>query len=283
MFKFVKSLFARQKGKRTVVIFNDDGTEESSSFRFKPRNLWLLCSSVIVGIIVIVIFSIIFTPLGGFVYNQQKMHESVIAMQQQVAALRDSIKARNMQLQNLQQAVFSGDDSLFQSVEPLAGAASTTENISEQTGHQSILVNEIELPENAVAISNILERSAQFPVDWPVEGTLTRSYSKESGHVGIDIAANEGAYFHAIADGVVVGRNWSLNYGYVLYIQHSDGIITVYKHASEVTPAIGELVLKGDILGRVGNTGIISSGPHLHIEIWANGVPQNPLHYLIKS
>lgn len=283
MFKFLKSLFARQKGKRTVVIFNDVGTEESSSYRFKPRNLWFLCTSLIITIIVLVIFAMIFTPLGGFVYNQQQMRESVITMQQQVTALRDSMHARNMQLQNLQHAVFSGQDSLFISDKSGTDTPLAATKASQQITPAYSMLKAVELPESAIAISNILEKPSQFPVEWPVDGTLTRSYNKETGHVGIDIAANKGANFHAIADGVVVGKNWSLNYGYVLYIQHSGGIITVYKHASEVVPEIGDLVLRSDILGRVGSTGIISSGPHLHMEIWANGVPQNPLHYLIKS
>ncbi|HLR76854.1 MAG TPA: M23 family metallopeptidase, partial [Balneolaceae bacterium] len=136
---------------------------------------------------------------------------------------------------------------------------------------------------NMISVSSLLKNPLQFPVEWPVKGTLTREYNKENGHFGIDIAANKGTDFHAIADGVVIGKSWSLNYGYVLYIQHGKGIITVYKHASAIIPEIGALILKGDILGHVGNTGVISSGPHLHMEIWANGLPQNPLHYLIKS
>lgn len=284
MFSLIKNLFAKQKGKRTVVIFNDDGTERSTSYRFNPRNLWFLCSFFVIGIVIVVVFLMVFTPLGGFVYNQHQMRESVIVMQKQVAKLQENIEARNMQLQNLRQAVFAGQDSLFPDVQANTAASVQAKDAAYSTAYSNYIVtNGSMLTENAVAISNLLKSPLRFPVEWPVEGTLTRGYNRDSGHVGIDIAANKGTFFHAIADGVVVGKNWSLNYGYVLYIQHSNGIITVYKHAANITPEIGALVLKGDILGRVGNTGIISSGPHLHMEIWVNGVSQNPLHYLIKS
>ncbi len=74
-----------------------------------------------------------------------------------------------------------------------------------------------------------------------------------------------------------------MNYGYVIHIQHENGIVSIYKHASSLSKNIGDIVLKGDIVGTVGNAGTQSTGPHLHIEIWRNGVPQNPLMYLVKS
>src|SRR5699024_4551583 len=177
MFTFIKELFSRQKGKRTVVIFNDDGTERSSSYRFKPRNLWILSSSIIIGIIVVVIFLVVFTPLGGFVYNQRQMRESVIAMQKQVAELQESVKARNMQLYNLRQAVFSGEDSLFSAVPSKSKSlAKSKDDFNSKLSSSQLLKNKIILPENAIAISSLLNSPVQFPVAWPVEGTVTRDY-----------------------------------------------------------------------------------------------------------
>ncbi len=284
MFKFIQKLFSVKKGKRTVVILNDDGTEEYAFHKFRPRNLWVLCLGILAGIVVLVVFLMIFTPLSGLIYNQEKMRHSVIAIQQQVAALQDSIKARNMQLQNLRNILFSKEDTVFRPIQSMNGTT-TIPGSAEMppVNYHFTPLNEFQLSGNALLISNLLKKPEQFPARWPVEGILTRGYNSSSGHYGIDIAANKGEYFHAIADGVVIGADWGINYGNVLYIQHSNGIITVYKHASMIVPNIGDIVSKGDILGRVGNTGIISTGPHLHMEIWANGIPQNPLHYLVKS
>lgn len=74
-----------------------------------------------------------------------------------------------------------------------------------------------------------------------------------------------------------------MNYGYVVHIQHENGIVSIFKHASGLTKEVGDIILKGDIVGTVGNVGTLSTGPHLHLEIWRNGVPQNPMMYLVKS
>lgn len=202
-------------------------------------------------------------------------------MQQRIEALQDSIRAQGMQLANLRQILFSGKKGVFPDVEPLPAEAKITFG-----GNQSYAVpvsmDEFKLPHNAMAISKLLQGGGQFPARWPVDGTLTRGFNLKNGHYGIDIAADKGEYFRAVADGVVIGRGWNINYGNVLYIQHRNGIIIIYKHAGKIRPEVGDIVSKGEILGRVGDTGIISSGPHLHMELWANGIPQNPLLYLIN-
>lgn len=280
MFHLIQKLFSTKESERTVVFLNDDGSKELTSHKFKPRNLWFLSTALIVGLIVFVIFLMMFTPLGKFIPNRQ-LRESVIAMQQQVEALQDSMRARTMQLQNLRQVLFSGQDSALT-------ATNFVVDDSAEQDFQPVMAEpmrkiEFNLPKNTAAISSLLQGSSAFPSEWPVEGTLTRTYNIESGHLGIDIATQEGTKFHAIANGVVIGINWTLNYGYVLYIQHQDGIVTVYKHLAQVTADIGDLVFQGEVLGRVGDTGIISSGPHLHMEIWINGIAYNPLQYLIKA
>ncbi len=283
MLKLIKKLFSTGDGKQTVVILNDDGSKAYTSHQFSPVNLWILCISILAGLVILVVFLMTFTPLGGFVYNQQKMHDSVVDIQQQVVALQDSIRARNMQLQNLRRVLITGEDSVFissQAVDSLSNAREFEASSQSQTIRYS---SDFEMQDNSYFISNMLQSASDFPTSWPVEGTLTRRFNSSNDHHGIDIAASSGDSFSAIADGVIIGKNWSMNYGYVLYIQHSNHIITVYKHASHIEKNVGQSVQKGDVLGRVGDAGIISSGPHLHLELWKNGIPQNPLHYLIKS
>lgn len=281
MINFIRKLFSLKKDRRTVVILNNDGSEEYKSHEFKPKKLWLLSGGVLVGIIIFVIFLMMFTPLGDLVYNQKGLRQSVIKMQKQVAMLQDSMKARNMQLHNLRMALFSGKDSAFPKVKMDAGGSTVMDERAQDTT-SSTLINSFELPDQGTIISARLDMPAQFPAPWPVDGTLTRKFSIKSGHYGIDIAGNKGETFYAIANGVVVGVSRNLNYGNVLYIQHSNGILTVYKHASELAVKLGDIITPGDVLGRVGNTGILSSGPHLHMEMWANGIPQDPLHYLVN-
>jgi murein DD-endopeptidase MepM/ murein hydrolase activator NlpD len=130
---------------------------------------------------------------------------------------------------------------------------------------------------------NVIGYTSQvLPAPFPVNGTVTQGYSPINGHFGIDIATMSGTTIRTIAEGVVISTEWTMNYGNVVYIQHKNGYLTIFKHVSKPTRKVGDFVQKGDILGSVTESGLISSGPHLHFEIWQNGTPLNPLNYLIN-
>lgn len=230
-----------------------------------------------------VILVILFTPLGGFIYNEQNVRDSVITIQQKVAALQDTLEARNLQLQQIQEIMITGEDTTFSAPFSRQLAVDRGEQQAQSTAPSPQQTKAKELPNDVVLISNLFERSSDFPAPFPLEGTTTRIFNSSMGHYGIDIAAKDDSDFKAVADGVILNQDWSLNYGYVIVVQHSNGLITIYKHASSTAKNVGESVLKGDILGTIGDVGILSTGPHLHIEIWENGIPQNPQNYLIKS
>lgn len=282
MLKLLRKLFSTRDGARTVVIVNDDGTKPSSSYRLNPIKLWLTFIGIIAAVIIAVILLLRFTPMGKLVYNQNEIRKSVIAIQQKVAALQDTIEARNVQLNKMQNIIRIGKDTTLMS----SGVSSQNVDTSQAgIGAQPIPMQEFQvqrLPANTVLISKLFEEAPEFPTSYPVDGTLTRRFNIESGHYGIDIAASRKATFRVIADGVIINQEWTFNYGYVLMVQHSGGIISLYKHARTVNKATGETVQKGAILGTIGDVGILSSGPHLHLEIWKRGIPQNPLNYLVK-
>ena len=126
MFELVKKLFSTQDGTHTVIIMNDDGTKPSSSHRLQPFYLWLFFLSVLAVTVIIVVCSFLFTPLGSFVYNQGNVRESVIAIQQKVVGLQDTLQARNAQLQQIKQILVTGDDSTMASLPPAAVRSSRT-------------------------------------------------------------------------------------------------------------------------------------------------------------
>jgi len=276
MFELVKKLFSTQDGTHTVIIMNDDGTKPSSSHRLQPFYLWLFFLSVLAVTVIIVVCSFLFTPLGSFVYNQGNVRESVIAIQQKVVGLQDTLQARNAQLQQIKQILVTGDDSTMASLPPAAA-------FKKPGSSDDALTSSLRVPENALVTSNLFGRTPNIEGNYPVDGTTTRRFNYSNGHLGVDIAAESGLPFRVIADGVIVSQGWTLNYGYVIIVQHGEGILSVYKHAAEVAHAVGESILKGTILGTIGDVGILSSGPHLHFEIWDQGIPQDPENYLINS
>ena len=122
------------------------------------------------------------------------------------------------------------------------------------------------------------------PTGWPTDGFISSPYGLRFGgaefHQGIDIAADTGTPITATADGVVTAAGWSgSGYGNMVDIDHGNGVMTRYGHASAVAVTAGEQVRRGQIIAYVGSTGH-STGPHLHYEVRLNGQPVNPAPYL---
>lgn len=285
MLDFIKRLFNNQDKDLTFVLFDDEEPESSTSYHFRPSQLWKLFYGSLVAVAAITLLLVMFTPLGALMYNRAdaQLRERVIDVSQKVRALQDSLEARDTQLSEMQQVITSGEDTSF-SVDQ---TTSLSQNEMDQENRELDTFSEVSnrgmLSQNEILFSKIFKNVPEFPADYPIEGTFTRGYNPEDGHYGIDIATKQGTSFKAIADGAIINQDWTIDYGFVLHVQHSNGIITVYKHASRLSKSIGDIVLKGDILGTAGDVGVMSSGPHLHLEIWKNGVPQNPNTYLIKS
>ena len=125
------------------------------------------------------------------------------------------------------------------------------------------------------------------PNIWPVKGFITSDFGYRNSpmygttefHSGLDIANDVGTQVHASADGTVSEAGLSSSYGRYIKIQHGYGMATMYCHLSRADVHAGQRVSKGDVIGALGNTGN-STGPHLHYEVWVNGVPVNPRKYI---
>lgn len=287
MLDFLKQIFRAKDRDLTFVLFDDDeGPASSKTFKFRPEKLWHLFYGSLAVMLVIALLIFMFTPMGNLIYNQEdhQLRQSVIEISERVQALKDSLNARDMQLAEIQQILSAGTDTVFDVGTPYQPQMQNTEGSEFREQNAISEVNAYEMiSQNEIIFSSLFKQAPEFPAFYPVNGTLTRGYNPENGHYGIDIATKNNIPFRALADGAVINQDWTTNYGYVIQVQHNNGIISIYKHASSVSKKIGDVILKGEILGTVGDVGILSSGPHLHLEIWKNGVPQNPNSYLVKS
>jgi len=114
----------------------------------------------------------------------------------------------------------------------------------------------------------------------PVNGTVTNHFNPKDGHLGIDLAAPADDPVKAVMDGTVIVATFSADGGNIIQIQHANNIVTVYKHNSALLKKSGDMVRAGESIAFIGNTGDHSEGPHLHFEVWDNGVPSNPTDYV---
>jgi murein DD-endopeptidase MepM/ murein hydrolase activator NlpD len=102
---------------------------------------------------------------------------------------------------------------------------------------------------------------------------------QKSFHEGIDFPSESGTPIVAAASGKVIAAEVHPQYGKMIEIDHGNGLVTRYAHASALLVKEGDLVVRGQQIARVGTTGR-STGPHLHFEVRLNGAPQNPARFL---
>jgi murein DD-endopeptidase MepM/ murein hydrolase activator NlpD len=115
----------------------------------------------------------------------------------------------------------------------------------------------------------------------PVDGIITRSFNPMEGHYGIDLVAAPNEVVKAALDGTVTMSTWTLETGYVIQVQHDYELISVYKHNATLFKLVGQKVVAGDAIAIVGNSGELTTGPHLHFELWHDRVPLNPADYIV--
>jgi len=282
---FIQRLFKDRHKIVDIILLDDSKPGQDDSYKIKPNNLFLslLALSITFSVIVALIFML--TPLGGLLYNtdEVKIKREIQNISERVIALQDSLNVRDQQLNEIKQVIRLNQDTTLALDSRLSEISSGTENgVRNISSPDLVNINVFEQFEsgNLTAV-NVLSNSPDFPANVPVSGTLTRPYEPLEGHFGLDIAAKEKEIFKNVAEGTVISSSWTIDYGYVISVQHNNGIVTTYKHCSKLFKMKGEKVLKGDVLGLIGNTGVSSSGPHLHFEVWKNGITQNPISYLI--
>lgn len=109
---------------------------------------------------------------------------------------------------------------------------------------------------------------------------VVNEFGDPTGHYGVDVVAGPGARVSAVMDGVVFFSEWTVETGYVIQIQHANNLISVYKHNERLLKSAGDHVKAGEAIANVGNSGELTTGPHLHFELWHSGVPLDPQEYI---
>ena len=254
------------------------------SVRFNRTGFFVtLVSSVV--IIIAAIFSIIaFTPVKTFIpgYPDARTKRAVIQNAMKVDSLENVIYRWELYSENLRRVIDGEDpiniDSLISARQTQIELAKDPEYLKRQ---DSLLRKEVKEEE----MFDITSRSTRkLPIEGmlfftPVKGVISQGYDPVT-HPFVDITAPAGSLISAIADGTVIYDGWSDDTGYTIHIQHSNDIISIYKHNDKLLKKAGDKVKAGTPIALMGNTGSLSTGPHLHFELWHNGENLDPTQYI---
>lgn len=280
-----KRFITRLMHKYRLVVMNDDTFEEKVSLKLTPLNLFTLVGSVIILLIVIVTSLIAFTPLREYIpgYADVTLNRKLDELVQRTDSLETVLAYNAHYIWNVRN-ILEGNvvDTSAKAKPPAPGKK---ENINlDPRSKENELRQQIESQdpyslghEELTARNNI----SSFFFFSPIKGTVTGPFDMAGEHYGVDIVAPENEAIKATLDGTVVFANWTSETGYVIQIQHSNNLISVYKHNSALMKKAGQHVKAGEVVAIIGNTGEHTTGPHLHFELWYNGIPVDPQDYMV--
>jgi murein DD-endopeptidase MepM/ murein hydrolase activator NlpD len=268
-----------------LVILNDASFEEKFSLRLTPGGILILVSAITIFMSFLLTSLIAFTPLREYIpgYGDISDRKALIALSLKADSVEQLIQAKNEYIENLQN-VLSGNITADTS-RPEKNAEKNNQHITiKPSKTDSVLRQEIEQEDKfSLTLSNKNGASgiSGYFFFSPVKGMVTHSFNMAEGHFGVDVVAKENEFIKAALDGTVVYAGWTANDGYVIQLQHSNNLMSIYKHNSDITKNVGDHVKAGEPIAIIGNTGESSSATHLHFELWYNGIPINPQDYVL--
>jgi murein DD-endopeptidase MepM/ murein hydrolase activator NlpD len=284
-----KSLLKRLRTRYFFIIRKEENFEERLSVRMSLASLVMITGGLGVVLIVIVISLVAFTPLREYIpgYADVSVRKDLLYLSFKTDSLEGALRDRSDYIRNIRRvltdSVDEEDDT--SAVKQDTAVIKHAKSFAGPSHADSVLRNEVESqnPYN-VAPGGSGDKAGNNLNDYfffaPLKGIITNGFNPAANHYGVDITSKENDAIKATLDGTVILSTWTLATGNVVIIQHNDNIISVYEHNSVLMKKVGDNVQAGDVIAIIGNTGELSTGPHLHFELWYQGSPVNPVDYI---
>ncbi|WP_299671593.1 M23 family metallopeptidase [uncultured Polaribacter sp.] len=268
--------------KYRLVVLNEDTFEERFSLKLSRLNVFVLSGVFSILLIALTTVLIAFTPIKEYIpgYSSSQLKAAAINLTFEA----DSLKQKLAVLENYTKAL-----------KPVLTGEITSEEIDSITIRaQQIDINESELDatkedslfrekvdkETKFAILNNAKSNVKIVFFAPLTGNISQDFDANSKHFAVDIVAKTGSPIKAAADGTVIFSGWSAETGYVIILKHNKDFISVYKHNGNLLKQQGDFVKSGEVIASVGSTGELTTGPHLHFELWKGGYAINPTNFI---
>ncbi len=268
--------------KYRLVMLNEDTFEERFSLKVSRLNFFIFSGFFSILLIAGTIALIAFTPIREYIpgYSSTSLKRKAT----ELTFESDSLKLKLAMLENYTKAIIpilTGEIKGEENIDSIKNKASRIvidPSKLNATKEDSLFREKVE-NRDKFSISN-LDNKAKIVFFAPLTGDVSQSYNPNNKHFAVDIVAKTGTPVKAIADGTIVFSEWTTETGYVIILKHSNNFLSIYKHNGTLLKEQGDIVRSGEAIASVGSTGELTTGPHLHFELWSEGYAVNPLNYI---
>ncbi len=277
--KFAKKLLHKYR----LIILNEDTFEERFAIKLTRLNVFVLMSISTIFLIAATTVLIAFTPLREYIpgYSSTSLKIKATQLSYKTDSIQQAIAINQQYLESIKR-VLKGDVSTVNfNKDSIINTAEIDLNLINliPSAEDSLLREKVD-KEDKYNLFESATAKVNFVLFPPVNGIISEGYSVRDKHYAIDIVVAKDTPVKATADGTVILAEWTTQTGYVVVIEHPNGLISVYKHNASLTKAQGDLVKSGEVIAISGNAGELTTGPHLHFELWSDGYPINPTTFI---
>lgn len=298
-----KKLNVKLRDKYRLVVMNHETLEEKVSIKLSRLNVFVIFITLSLFLIFLTTILIAYTPLREYIpgYASVELKRDVYKLKQRADSLSKDANQKEVYLSNLKKIlndeVIDSEinyQNLEKEEEPKTEKVNANPAALSPSAQDSIFRKEVEgqikyfgtnISTKASSAGNQLASDPKKSLKnlfffTPVSGYISNVFNPTINHFGIDIVTNNNEPVRAVLDGYVIMAEWTIKTGNVIAIQHSNNLVSVYKHNASLLKRQGARVDAGEAIAIVGNSGNLSSGPHLHFELWYNGIPVDAREFI---
>lgn len=277
--KFAKKLLHKYR----LIVLNEDTFEERLSFKLTRLNVFVAVTLSAILLIALTTVLIAFTGLREYIpgYSSTELKQRAAELAYKTDSLQMAMELNNQYYHSIRK-VLAGDVKTvnFNRDSMIEAQQLNPEEIDLRPSKEDSLLREMVVQEDKYNIFETATNKANYALFAPVKGPITEGYNLEERHYGVDIVTAKNAPVKAVSEGTVIFAEWTAETGNVIIVEHSYGLLSIYKHNASLTKEQGEKVRKGEVIATVGSTGEFTTGPHLHFELWSEGQPVNPTDFI---
>jgi len=281
------SIVRKLRHKYRLVVMNDETFEEKYSLKLSQLSLFTAFGLLTIGLILLTTVLIAFTPLREYIPGYSgdvKTRRNLIQLAAKLDSLEQSSRRKDELIENIRLVIDgkagTGRDSLKRgnktdvTATKLAPSAEETRFRNEIEEQDKYNLNE---STKNLAFSEI----SSYYFFTPMKGKVTTRFNPSEQHYGVDVVAPKNEAVKSTLDGTVVFAGWTSETGHVIQIMHGNNLLSIYKHNAVLLKKEGQKVNAGEPIAITGNSGELSTSPHLHFEIWFDGKPINPQDHMV--